>query len=106
MVVKRKKTAIDSVDRDILRHMNLVKRNLSGAHIAKQIGLSPSAIAPRLVNLKSKGIIKPMKILGIRNFTRIFTGTTIRPTIEKKISAPRSILWGINFKKSKKGGKK
>ena len=105
MVIKRKKTTIDSVDRDILRHMDMMNRNLSGAAIAKKINLSPSAIAPRLVNLKSKGIIKPMKISGMRNFTRIFAGTTLRPPIKKRISAPRSILWGLDIKKSKKGGK-
>lgn len=98
MVVKRKKTTIDSVDRDILRHMNQIRRNLSGNQIAKKVNLTPSAISPRLRNLQSKGIIKPLEIKGMRTFKRTFPGK-LKPVT---IKAPRSILWGLDIKKPRK----
>jgi len=100
MVIKRKKTTIDGMDRDILRHMNLIKRNLTGNQIAKKVGLSPSALRPRLDNLKNKGIIKTMKHTGVRTFTRPFM--TKKGIIQKKIKAPSSIFWGIDLAKPRK----
>lgn len=66
------------------------------SNIAKCVGRTPSAIAPRLNNLKSKGFIKPVKTTGLRNFKRDFGGKQV------KISAPRSIFWGLDLKKKRK----
>jgi len=98
MEVKRKKTTIDSVDRAILKQMYVTKRNLSGNQLAKSIKLSPSAIAPRLNNLKSLGIIMPTETKGLRRFKRTFPGKP-KPV---RITAPRSILWGLDIKKPRK----
>jgi len=78
--------------------MYITKRHLSGNQIAKGVNLSGSAIAPRLNNLKSRGIIKQTKISGMRNFERTF------PTRKSKvkIKSPRSILWGFNMKKPRR----
>ena len=97
MVVKRKKTLIDGIDRDILRMLNGSRRPLSGNQIAKGISLSGSALRPRLNNLKFKGIIKPNE-KGLRTFNRKFPGSSKLV----KIRSPSSILWGIDLKKSRK----
>lgn len=96
MVNKRKKLTIDEVDRAILRNMREARRMLTGNQIAKKVSLSASAISPRLNNLKSKGIIRPMKVSGMRIFTRSFGNKQV------KIKAPRSRLWGIDLKKPRK----
>ena len=95
MVVKRKKTTIDSTDRDILRHMSQIRRNLTGNALAKKVNLSGAAIAPRLRNLQSQGIIKRTKTLKMRNFSRTFPGKSKSVNIK----APRSIFWGLDLKK-------
>jgi len=100
MVIKRKKKTIDGMDRSILRSINNARRSLSSRQIAQKVKLSPSAISPRLNNLKSQGILKPTKT-GMRIFKRKFPGKTKLV----QIKAPRSILWGLDIKKSKKGGK-
>lgn len=99
MVNKRKKLALDATDRAILKNMLDVKRNLTGNQIAKKVNLSASAISPRLNNLKNQGIIKQSKVFGLRSFKRTFgKGKT---KIEKRIKAPRSIFWDIDFKKKR-----
>ena len=106
MVVKRKKTIIDSVDREILRGLRDSRRNLSGNQIAKKINLSASAIAPRLNNLKDMGIIKPFSISGMRNFERTFDikiPNSKKTKIRKvNIQTPRSRLWGLDLKPNNK----
>ncbi len=99
MVVKRKKKTIDGVDRAILRSIHGSRRNLSNRQIATKVGLSPSAISPRLNNLKSQGIIKPTKIEGMRIFKRTFKIKGVKNPVTKTIRAPRSIHWGINLGK-------
>ena len=98
-MIKRKKKIIDGMDREILRVLN--KRHpitMSGSSIARGVDIASSAIAPRLNNLQMKGIIKQKEIQGLRKFERRIKGH------QKfvKIKAPRSILWGIDFKKKKK----
>jgi len=101
MVVKRRKKLVDGMDRTILRSIKNSRRNLSGRQIAQKVNLSPSAIAPRLNNLKSMGIIMPTKITADRVFKRTFKKKGIAKPITRTIRAPRSILWGINFSNSK-----
>ena len=96
MVVKRKKKTIDAIDREIIRSLHTARRNLTGNQISKKVNITSSAIAPRLRNLKLKGIIREMQKQKPRVFERTFkTGT-------KKISAPRSIFWGLDMKPSRK----
>lgn len=96
MVVKRKRTTIDGIDRDILRTMVRSRRLLNANQISKNVKLTPAAIRPRLDNLRSKGIIKPAKISGMRTFNRTFGKT------KKRIRAPRSIFWDIDLKKNER----
>jgi DNA-binding Lrp family transcriptional regulator len=98
MVVIRKKKTIDGMDRAILRSIYDSRRSLSGATIARRVNLSPSAIAQRLINLKTKGIIIPTKITGVRTFKRTFQIKGIKKPVTRTIRAPRSIMWGINLK--------
>jgi len=102
MVVKRKKKTLDGIDRDILRTLIKTNRQLSSRQIAQKVNLSGASIMPRLNNLKTKGIIKPKKIQGLREFERKFKGHS-KPV---KIKAPRSILWGIDFMRKKKKKRK
>lgn len=102
MVVKRKKKTIDGMDRAILRSIHGSRRSLSSRQIAQKVKLSPSAISPRLMNLKSQGIIMPTKIMGIRTFKRTFKIKGIKNPVTRTIKAPRSILWGINLKSKPK----
>jgi len=98
MVVKRKKKTIDGMDRAIIRSIHSSRRSLSGRQIAQKVKLSPSAISPRLNNLKSQGIIMPTKITGTRTFKRTFKIKGIKTPVVRTIRAPRSILWGIDLK--------
>ncbi len=106
MVVKRKKTTIDAIDREILRNILNARRNLTGNQISKKVKLSPSAIAPRLNNLKSQGIIRPIKISGMRSFNRTFKIKDSGKLLTKKIKAPRSIFWDLDLKSSRKKRRK
>lgn len=98
MVVIRKKKTIDGMDRAILRSIYDSRRSLSSRQIAQRVKLSPSAISPRLINLKSQGIIMPTKITGVRTFDRTFKIKGVKAPVTRTIRAPRSIMWGINFK--------
>ena len=44
MIVKRKKTFLDGMDKEILRNLRKIERGLSGRQIAKRVGLSDSSI--------------------------------------------------------------
>ncbi len=105
MVVKRKKTTIDSIDRAILRDLRDSRRKLSGNQIAKKVNLSASAIAPRLNNLKNKGIIKPFSVSGMRKFERTFKikipNSKKTKTRKVNIQTPRSRLWVLDIKNTK-----
>jgi DNA-binding Lrp family transcriptional regulator len=87
---ERKKKEIDGIDREVLRILYYHGSRVSSA-IGKAVGLSPSAIAPRLQNLKEKGIIRQGKVLGMRTFRKKVGNKTI------KVSAPRSIYWEIDL---------
>lgn len=97
MVVKRKNKFIDGKDRDIIRNLHKSRRPLTANQLSKNIKLTPSAIRPRLDNLKSKGIVKKVNQTGLRTFTRSFK--TKKGIVKKRINAPRSIHWGIDLKK-------
>jgi len=87
---KRKKRHLDGIDREILRC--LYKRgSLVSSEIAMLVGLSSSAIGPRLNNLKDQGIIRYAKISGERIYRRYFGQKKIT------IKSPRSIYWEIDF---------
>ena len=100
MVVKRKKTTIDGMDREILRAIMQSRRKLTGNQISQKVKLTPSAIRPRLDNLRRKGIVKPLTISGMRSFRRSFQ--TNKGLIQKRVKSPRSITWGIDLKKPQK----
>ncbi len=87
----RKKRVLDGIDREILRAL-YKEGSLVSRQIAKSVGLSSSAITPRLNNLRKKGIIKQNKVAGIRSFKRAF-GKKVR-----RIKAPRSIFWDLDLK--------
>lgn len=84
------KFVIDGMDKSILR---VLYKNgaLVGSKIAKNVGLSSSAISLRLNNLMNQGIIKQEKVFGIRKFKRVING--------KKVSfeSPRSIFWNLDL---------
>ena len=67
----RKKKILDGTDKEILRNLRAREIGLSGSRLAKAVGISPSAITPRLKNLKKKGIIVD-ECKGFRNFKRKF----------------------------------
>lgn len=96
---KRNRRLIDSTDGDTLRLLYHKKKPLTGNRIAKSIGISPSALSPRLKRLHSNGIIKPVRIGGTREFKRKF-GDSKKYT---KIIAPRSISWALDIKTHRKG---
>ena len=58
---------------------------ITGNQIAMKVNLSAPAIKPRLINLQRKGIVKPLKIGGMRS-------------LGKKIKAPSRIFWGLDLK--------
>ncbi|MBR9705749.1 MarR family transcriptional regulator [Candidatus Pacearchaeota archaeon] len=87
----RKKQSLDGIDREILRLLYKISPLVS-SQIAKKVGLTAAAIAPRLHCLQKKGIIKKSKVSKIRTFHRVISGKSII------IHAPRSIYWGIDLK--------
>ena len=91
---KRKKRELDGIDREILRLLYGYSPLVS-SKIAKCVGLSASAIAPRLNSLKEQGIIKYSKVSGTRKFKRDFGGKKV------KINSPRSIFWEIDLEVEK-----
>lgn len=91
---KRKKKDLDGIDREVLRLL-YYKGSLVSSTIGKAVGLSASAIAPRLENLREKGIIRRAKVLGMRKFKKIISGRVIN------VNSPRSIYWEIDFKDEK-----
>ena len=88
---KRKKQVIDGIDREILRIL-YCKRPLVSRQIANKVGLTSSAIKPRLNSLKDKGFIKIVKTSAIRCFEREYGDKKI------KIKSPRNIFWDLNLK--------
>lgn len=88
---KRKKRELDGIDREILRVL-YKREGLVSSAIATHVGLSPSAIFPRLVNLEERGIIKKKRVSKERVFFRSFGGK------KKKIKSYQSIFWKIDLK--------
>lgn len=97
---QRKKTTLDGIDRDILRFMRGADRSLTGNQIAGRVNISPSAIRPRLNNLRNKGIIKTTKIGETRTFNRKFE--TKKGDITKTIQSPSVIKWKLDLWQKKK----
>lgn len=83
---KRKTKILDGVDKDILRVL-YEKTSLPGRQIAKKVGLTASAVAPRLNNLRGLGYLK--KSEGeIRCFKRK----------NARIKSPLCIRWELDLK--------
>ncbi|MEM0465079.1 MAG: winged helix-turn-helix transcriptional regulator [Candidatus Pacearchaeota archaeon] len=91
-MIRRKKKILDGIDKEILRLL-LVKRPLVSRKIANYVGITPSAVMPRLCNMESLGIIKKYKVHSMRFYTRKFENFKL------KIKSPRYILWDLNLKK-------
>ena len=87
----RKKNLLDGIDKEILRAL-LIRRPLVTRKIAQLVGLTASAITPRLNQLKNRGLIKISKSEGIRTFNRKFGNRTVR------IKSPRKIFWDLDLK--------
>jgi len=88
----RKKISIDGIDRDIIRVLDSAGVPLTSSEIARSVNMSPPAIMPRLINLKKKGIIKPVELGGMRTFERKFGNET------KTIESRSSIAWELDVK--------
>lgn len=88
----RKKMIIDGMDKEILRIL-LARKEVVTRQIAKSVGLTATAIVPRLNNLMYKGYIKKLNKSSVRCFRRKFKGSI------KKIKSPRYILWSLDIKK-------
>ncbi len=87
----RKTRVIDGTDREILRAL-YEKRPLAGRQIARRVGITASAVAPRLCNLLSVGIIKKVKVEGMRHFQREINGQM------EMVKCPRRIIWDLDIK--------
>lgn len=91
---KRKKQTLDGIDREILRVLYKTGPQVS-RKLAFSVGLTPSAIGPRLRNLQDKGIIKPVEKMKTRRFK---SKTAKKGNKNKWVSSPRSIYWGLDLK--------
>ncbi|OGJ21186.1 hypothetical protein A3K73_05030 [Candidatus Pacearchaeota archaeon RBG_13_36_9] len=87
----RKTRVIDGTDREILRAL-YEKRPLAGRQIARRVGITSSAVAPRLNNLMASGIIKKAKVEAVRHFQREINGHSSR------VNSPRRIIWDLDIK--------
>lgn len=61
---KRKTKVLDGTDKDILQV--LYESPSNNRRLAKKVGLSPSAVAPRLDNLCCLGLLKKTKVRDFR----------------------------------------
>ncbi|MFA5857352.1 MAG: AsnC family transcriptional regulator [Candidatus Pacearchaeota archaeon] len=91
---ERKKKVLDGIDKEILRAL-MIRSPLVTSEIGKIVGLTSSAIKPRLNNLKTEGIIKISKTQGIRVFKRNFGNRQVT------VRAARSISWEIDYLENK-----
>ena len=83
---KRKTLFLDGIDKDILRVL-YEKNPLPGRQIARKVGITASAIAPRLQNLKGLGYLKQSKG-NLRIFKRK----------NSEVISPSAITWEIDLK--------
>lgn len=90
----RKKNILDGIDKEILRVL-LIRRPLVTRKIAQVVGLTSSAITPRLRRLKNEGILKISKEDKQRVFKRKFGNRIVT------IRAPRNIFWDLDLIKNK-----
>ena len=88
----RKNKILDGVDKDILRVLYYKNKPLVGSEIARVIGLSCTAISPRLNSLLEKGILRKSKISKLRKFKRNYNNKI------KKINSHSRIYWEIDLK--------
>ena len=95
MMQKRRKQIIDGIDREIVRSL-YDYGPLVSSKVAKIVGLSASAIFPRLFNLKERGIIKQSSHLANRIYNRNFGKRIVR------IVSSRGIFWEIDLEESSK----
>jgi DNA-binding Lrp family transcriptional regulator len=83
---KRKSKILDGVDKDILRVL-YEKKSLPGRQIARKVGLTASAVAARLDNLRCLGYLR--KSEGVmRCFQRR----------DSKVKSPICINWELDLK--------
>lgn len=83
---KRKSKVLDGVDKEILRIL-YEKKSLPSRQIARKVGLTASAVSPRLNNLCFMGYVR--KRAGIvRRFERN----------SQKMEAPTFINWELDLK--------
>jgi len=87
----RKTRVIDGTDREILRAL-YEKRPLAGRQIARRVGITASAVAPRLNNLMGLGVVKRARVDSIRHFQREINGQI------EQVKAPRCIMWDLDIK--------
>lgn len=86
----RKKEILDGIDKEVLRAL-MIRRPLVTRKIAEIVGLTSSAITPRLHRLKNQGILKISKTDKLRVFKRKFGNRSII------IRAPRNIFWDLDL---------
>lgn len=89
-MIERKTKELDGIDREILRVLFLY-RPLVSRKIAQNVGLSASAIAPRLKNLENLGIIKKVKLSGLRKYK------VNSKKGSRRIKSYQSIYWDLDL---------
>jgi hypothetical protein len=87
----RKTCIIDGTDREILRVL-YEKRPLVSRQIATMVGMTASAIAPRLNNLLEMGILKRAEDGEPRSFDKKLNGHLVR------VKSPKCIMWDLDIK--------
>jgi DNA-binding Lrp family transcriptional regulator len=88
---KRKAKIIDGKDKEILKALYSA-RPMVGRQIARKVGITASAIAPRLNNLEEMGFLKKADIGEIRSFNKKLNGNLV------KVKVPKSIMWDLDIK--------
>ena len=92
-MIKRKKKVLDGIDREMLRYMNKARRPLVSRQLARYVRVTPSAIAPRLINLRNKGIIVELEIMG-RTVARALKHAARRNITYALILGPKELKAG------------
>ena len=91
-MIARKCKVIDGKDREILRVL-YIQKSLVTSEVAKHVGISCSAIKPRLNNLLELGIVKNNQHRRVRSYKRIINNKSL------KINSPSKIIWELDLKK-------
>jgi DNA-binding Lrp family transcriptional regulator len=88
---KRKTKIIDGKDKEILKVL-FSEKLLVGRQIARRVGITAAAVAPRLHNMEELGFLKRADVGELRSFDKELNGHLV------KVKSPKHVMWALDIK--------